>query len=82
MGGIHLHVCAGARANELTLSYVGDGWTDCAKIWCVVRSQLSKRFAQVKSWVLLHVRTCVPIFHVSGTAGRIALKFGAWLETD
>ena len=36
--------------------------------------------------VHLHVRTCagadVPAFRISGTAGRIALKFGRWLETQ
>ena len=35
--------------------------------------------------VHLHVRTCtgadVPAFRISGTVGRIALKFGRWLKT-
>ena len=61
--------------------YLGNGWTDFDEIWCVVRDQLFKRFAQVKSGVHLQVRTCVPLFHVSGTAERIALKFGVRLET-
>ena len=30
----------------------------------------------------LHVRMCVPPFYISGTAGRILMKFGAWLETN
>ena len=27
----------------------------------------------------LHVRTCAPLFHITGTAGRIVLKFSGWL---
>ena len=81
MDGMHLHVRTCARADELPLSYLGNGWTDSAEIWCVIRNQLSKRFAQVKSGVHLHVSTCIPLFHFSGTAGWIALKFHVWLET-
>ena len=40
---------------------------------------------QVMDGVHLHVRTCaradMPLFHISEMAGRIALKFGVWLET-
>ena len=40
---------------------------------------------QVMGVVHLHVRTCahvdVPLFRISEAAGRIALKFGEWLET-
>ena len=40
---------------------------------------------QVMGGVHLHVRTCaradVPLFRISETAGRIALKFGVLLET-
>ena len=50
--------------------YLGNGWTDCAEILCVVRDQLSKRFAQIKSEIHLHVRTR----DISGTAGGIVLK--------
>ena len=32
-------------------------------------------FAQVRSGVNLHVRTCAPVFHISQTTGRIAFKF-------
>ena len=44
--------------------YLGSGSTDCAEIWCVVRDPLAKRFAQVKSGVDLHLRTC-HLFSVS-----------------
>ena len=41
---------------------------------------------QVMGGMHLHVRTCaragVPHFRISEAAGRIALKFGVWLETD
>ena len=33
-------------------------------------------FPQVMGGVHLHVRTCAPLFHASGTAGCIVLKFG------
>ena len=38
--------------------------------------QLAKRFTHVRNGVTvnLHVRTCVPVFLISGTAGRISLK--------
>ena len=40
---------------------------------------------QVIDGVHLDVRTCtradVPLFRILETAGRIALKFGVWLET-
>ena len=78
MGGVYLHV----RTCRCTLlSYLGNGWADCAEIWCVARDQLAKRFTQVKSGLSLHVRTCAPLFRISETAGRITLKFGVWLET-
>ena len=32
--------------------------------------------------VHLHARTCTPLFHISGTAGRIFLTFGGWLGTQ
>ena len=38
--------------------------------------------AQVMGEVHQHERTCIlPLFRISETAGRIALKFGKWLET-
>ena len=54
--------------------YLGNSWADCAEIWCVVRDQLARQFTQTQGRVHLHVRTCVPLFRISGTAGRIALK--------
>ena len=57
----------------------GNGWTDCAEIWYVVRDPLAR---VVKDGVQLHMRTCAPFFGISETAGQIALKFGMSLETD
>ena len=62
--------------------YFGNGWTDCAEIWYVVGDQLARQLTQTEDGVHLHVRTCVPLFHISGTALRIALKFGMLLETS
>ena len=59
--------------------YPGDGWAHFAETCWVVRSPLAIRFTQVMGGVYLHVRTCAPIFHISGTARRIGLEFGMWL---
>ena len=79
MGGVHLHMRTCARADVPPFLYLGNGWTDCAEIWCVARDPLAKLFAKVNGGAHLHVRTC-PLFRISETAGRIALKFGMWLE--
>ena len=69
-----------ACADVSTFSYIGNGWTDCAEIWLVVRDPLAWRFTKVDGGVQVHVRTCASLFRISGTAGRIALKLGVWLE--
>ena len=48
---------------------------DYAQIWCVFGHQLPVSFTQCRSGVNLHVRKCTPLFHISQTAARIALKF-------
>ena len=80
MGGVHLYVRTGARADVPPFPYLGNGWTDCAEIWVVVRDSLAWRFTKVNAGVEVHVRTCAPLFRISGAAGRIALKLGLWLE--
>ena len=84
MGGMHLHVRTWARTDVSQCSIPREWLTDWAEIWCVVRGQLALRFALLRGVVhlQLHVRTCVPLFHISRTAGRIALKFGMLLETN
>ena len=76
------HVRTGACAR---FSYLGNGWTDCAEIWCVVSDPLARSFANVQDGVYLNVRTCargdVPLFCISETAGLLALKFGVCLGT-
>ena len=62
-----------------TFWYLGHGWMDCAEIWCVVRDPLTRRFIDVYDGVQAHVRMCASLFHISRTAGRIALKFGVSL---
>ena len=38
------------------------------------------RFTQTKAGVRLQVHTCKPLFRISGTDGRIALKFGEFMD--
>ena len=42
--------------------YPGNGWTDCAEIWYVVRDLLDKRFAGVNGGIYVHMCTCAPLF--------------------
>ena len=68
-GGVHPHV-------RTPFPYHWNGWTDWAEIWCVVRDTLAMRFAQVSGGVNLHLCTCTPLFHITGTGGCIMLKYG------
>ena len=81
MGGIHLQVRTCAGADEPPLSYLGNGWTDYAEIWRVVRDQLARyAFYPTQGWGA-SARAHPLVFFISVTAGRIALKFGMLLET-
>ena len=80
VGGVHLHVRTCARADVPPFPYLGNGWTNCAEIWFVARDPLAWRFTKANDGVQVHVRTCTPLFRISGTAGRIALKLGVWLD--
>ena len=53
MGVVHLHVrtCRCAR-----FKYLGNGRTDCAVIWCVIREPLAKRFTKVDVMVRARVQ--------------------------
>ena len=77
MSGVHLHV---RSADVPPFPHLGNGWTDCADIWFVVRDPLAWCFTKVNGEVQVHVRTCAPPFRISGTAGRVGLKLGVWLE--
>ena len=63
-----------------SVSYLGNGQTDCAEIRCVVRDELAGQSIQVRDGVHMYplssVGTYAPPFRIWGTAGRIALKFG------
>ena len=37
-------------------------------------------FYKDQEWGTLHVRTCIPLFCISGTAERIVPKFDRWVE--
>ena len=69
------YICTCARA-DVPFPYLVNGWTDCDEIWYVVRDPPARRFTEVDDGVQLYVRTCAPLFDMSGTARRIALKFG------
>ena len=45
------------------------------------RDQAVMHISQIMNVVHLYVRPCVLLFRISGTAGKIAVKFSAWLET-
>ena len=79
MGVVHLHVRTCTRADVAPFPYLGNGWTDCAEMWYVVRYLLARRFTEVDDGIQLHVRTYASIFRISGTAARIALKLRMWL---
>ena len=70
-----------ARADVAHFPYLGNGWTDCAEVWCVARDPLAKL---LQEFMVGHscTRTCALLFRISETAGRgrTALKFGMWLE--
>ena len=67
------------------LAILGNVLADSDQIWCVFKGQAVIHITHVMGGVHLLVRTCaradVPLFCISETAGRIALKFGVWLET-
>ena len=54
---------------------------ECPEIRYVVGDPLARRLMEADDVVQLHVRTRTPPFSISGTAGRIVLKFCIWLET-
>ena len=70
MGVVHLHMRTCARADVPRLLYLGNGWTDCAEIWYVVRDPSARRFTEVDDGVHLHMTTCacanVPHFSYLG----------------
>ena len=72
----------GVGARSTAFRYLGNGLMDCAEIWRAVRDQLAMRFKLLRGGMHLHVRTRASLFRISGTAGRIALKFGMLLETS
>ena len=64
------------------LLFLVNGWTDCVEIWYVIGIPLAAVHAFVTGEISLHMRTCAPLFHISGPAGRIVLKFGGCLGTQ
>ena len=81
-GGEHLHVRSCARADVPQCFVSRERRTDGADIFCAVRDQLANRSTLFRGGVHLHVRTCAPLFYISRTAGRIALKFDMLLEPN
>ena len=63
--------------------YLRNYCTDCAEIWYVVSIYTDFTDVHVRSGVGLHVRTCAPLPHISGTTEPIEPKFGTWVvSTD
>ena len=62
----HVHVCT-------TFPNFGNGWTDCAEIWCGVRDPSVVRFTQTKSGIHLHV-TCRCVMYDTSTRARVDVK--------
>ena len=79
MGVIHLHVntCAHADVPPSVSRKRLDG---LRRICYVVGDPLPGRSTEVDDGVNPHVSTCAPLFRITETAGRIALKFGVWLR--
>ena len=71
---------ASARSHVHTpFPHIGDGWKNCTEIWCVVRGQLHYVLHKPRGGGYIEVAH-VHIFSISGTAGRIALNIGMWVE--
>ena len=72
-----------ARAHvHIPFPDLASGWADCVHVWCLATDPLDKSFLQVRGGMHLYVRTCTPVFHISQTIGRIALKLGVWWATS
>ena len=59
-----------------TQEWLGRSWPNMI----VLRDQAVMHNSQVIDGIHLDVRTCAPVFRISRTAGRNALKFVVWLE--
>ena len=65
MVDLHVHNCAPAP-----FPYLGNGWTDCAEIYCVVRDPSARRFTKVLGRVQQQARA-----HPSSVSGE---RLGGW----
>ena len=53
---IVVHICTCARAHPF--SYLGNGWMDCAEIWCVARGSLAMHSTQNGGYLHEHTGLC------------------------
>ena len=60
--------------------YFGNGWTHCVEIWLVVMYQLAIHFIHATSRVHLGALACVPLSRISGSTGRIMLRYCVLLD--
>ena len=58
--------------------YLGNGWTDCAEVWCELMGPGPMHFIGITSGT--HC-TRAPLFDISVTTGRFVVKFGVLLDT-
>ena len=77
LGGVHLLVRTCGCYSVLRMS--GTAGRIALKFWCAVRDKLAMRFKLLRGRIHLHVRTSASRFRISGTAERIAPKFGMLL---
>ena len=62
----YIYTCA--HADSPPFLCLGNGWTDCAEFWYVVRDLVARRCTDVTGGVQAHLRTCASLFRISGTA--------------
>ena len=61
--------------------YLGNGWRDCAEIWCVLMGPIAMRFVGITSGAHCTCARAHHYFYISVAAGRFVLKFGVLLDT-
>ena len=71
-----------ARAHvRAPFSYLGIGWADRVHIWCAEWHHVHMKIEQIGKGIGLHVRACVPLFGILGSAGPIALILSTLNDT-
>ena len=64
---------------KIQFLYLRNDWVDYVQTSHVVQNLKDECLAQELDGASLYIRTCAPLFHISGMAGQIELKFCLWL---